>query len=85
MVNYMYKGYYLIRMRDLILVHILIFCCCKILLISGETPLTHAARQGHTATAKYLVDQGAHPSIPSGLGATPLHYSAGEGTVLSFS
>ncbi|KAL8528078.1 hypothetical protein ACS0TY_005771 [Phlomoides rotata] len=47
----------------------------------GETPLTHAARQGHTATAKYLVDQGAYPSIPSGLGATPLHYSAGIGNI----
>lgn len=46
---------------------------------SGDTPLTHAARQGHTAVAKYLVDHGADPSIPSGLGTTALHHSAGIG------
>uniref|UniRef100_A0A6M2F919 Serine/threonine-protein kinase BSK1-like TPR repeats domain-containing protein n=1 Tax=Populus davidiana TaxID=266767 RepID=A0A6M2F919_9ROSI len=45
----------------------------------GETPLVHAARQGHTATAKYLLDQGANPAIPSDLGATALHHSAGIG------
>ncbi|KAH6771571.1 ankyrin repeat family protein, partial [Perilla frutescens var. frutescens] len=47
----------------------------------GETPLAHAARQGHTALAKYLVDHGADPSIPSGVGATALHYSAGIGDI----
>lgn len=45
----------------------------------GETPLIHAARQGHTATAKYLVKCGADPSIPSELGAAALHHSAGIG------
>ncbi|CAI9102678.1 OLC1v1000980C1 [Oldenlandia corymbosa var. corymbosa] len=44
-----------------------------------ETPLLHAARQGHTVTAKYLLDCGADPTIPSQLGATALHHSAGIG------
>lgn len=47
----------------------------------GETPLIHAARQGHTATAKYLVKCGADPSIPSELGAAALHHSAGIGDI----
>ncbi|KAG6420159.1 hypothetical protein SASPL_116678 [Salvia splendens] len=47
----------------------------------GDTPLTHAARQGHTALAKYLVDHGADPSIPSALGTTALHHSAGTGDI----
>lgn len=47
--------------------------------ISGETPLLHAARQGHTLTTKYLLDRGANPAIPSDLGATALHHSAGIG------
>jgi hypothetical protein len=45
----------------------------------GETPLIHAARQGHTATAKYLIDRGADATIASNLGATALHHSAGIG------
>ncbi|KAL1561868.1 hypothetical protein AAHA92_04518 [Salvia divinorum] len=47
----------------------------------GDTPLTHAARQGHTSLAKYLVNHGADPSIPSALGATALHHSAGTGDI----
>ncbi|KAL2461026.1 Ankyrin repeat family protein [Abeliophyllum distichum] len=47
----------------------------------GETPLIHAARQGHTATAKYLAECGADPAIPSELGATALHHSAGIGDI----
>ncbi|KAH7571891.1 hypothetical protein JRO89_XS04G0163400 [Xanthoceras sorbifolium] len=43
----------------------------------GETPILHAARQGHTETAKYLFEHGANPAIPSNLGATALHHSAG--------
>lgn len=46
---------------------------------AGETPLIHAARKGHTGTAKFLVDHGADPSIASNLGATALHHSAGIG------
>ena len=46
---------------------------------AGETPLLHAARQGHTLTAKYLLDNGANSAIPSDLGATALHHSAGIG------
>ena len=46
---------------------------------AGETPLLHAARQGHTLTAKYLLEHGANPAIPSDLGATALHHSAGIG------
>ncbi|XP_027107369.2 palmitoyltransferase AKR1-like isoform X1 [Coffea arabica] len=45
----------------------------------GETPLLHAARQGHAATAEYLTECGADPSIPSHLGAMALHHSAGIG------
>ncbi|GMI65206.1 tetratricopeptide repeat 10 [Hibiscus trionum] len=47
----------------------------------GETPLLHAARQGHTLTAKYLLECGANPTIPSDLGATALHHSAGIGNI----
>ncbi|KAK2987569.1 hypothetical protein RJ640_012339, partial [Escallonia rubra] len=52
----------------------------------GETPVLHAARQGHTTTAKYLIQCGANFSIPSELGATALHHSAGIGDIelLSF-
>jgi len=46
---------------------------------AGETPIIHAARQGHTATAKYLLDQGANPVMRSDVGATALHHSAGIG------
>ncbi|XXG88420.1 hypothetical protein AAC387_Pa12g0629 [Persea americana] len=42
----------------------------------GETPLIHATRQGHFATAKYLLDHGADPAASSELGATPLHHAA---------
>ncbi|KHN31467.1 Ankyrin-1 [Glycine soja] len=45
----------------------------------GETALIHATRQGHTATAKYLIDHGADPTVASNLGATVLHHSAGIG------
>ncbi|BAT87959.1 hypothetical protein VIGAN_05138400 [Vigna angularis var. angularis] len=45
----------------------------------GETALIHAARQGHTGTAKYLIDYGADPTIASNLGATALHHAAGIG------
>ncbi|KAL6570290.1 hypothetical protein OROMI_014804 [Orobanche minor] len=47
----------------------------------GETPLIHAARLGHTATAKYLINCDADPSIPRDLGATALHHSAGLGDI----
>ncbi|CAI8615571.1 unnamed protein product [Vicia faba] len=47
----------------------------------GETALIHAARQEHTATAKYLIDRGADPTIASNLGATALHHSAGIGDI----
>ncbi|TYK18432.1 ankyrin-1 [Cucumis melo var. makuwa] len=49
--------------------------------LAGETPLIHAARQGHTDTAKYLVERGANPAIASDLGATALHHSAGIGNI----
>ncbi|PON46106.1 N-terminal acetyltransferase A, auxiliary subunit [Parasponia andersonii] len=47
----------------------------------GETPLIHAARQGHTVTAKFLLEHGADPSIASNLGATALHHAAGIGDI----
>lgn len=53
-------------------------------LSTGETPLIHAARQGHTSTAKYLLECGANPAIPSDLGATALHHSAGIGVLFNF-
>ena len=45
----------------------------------GETPLIHAARQGHLHTVKYLLDHGADPSVASSLGATALLHAAGIG------
>ncbi|XP_077247380.1 ankyrin repeat family protein isoform X2 [Tasmannia lanceolata] len=47
----------------------------------GETPLLHAARQGHIITAKYLIDRGANPAASSELGATSLHHAAGIGNI----
>ncbi|KAL3814700.1 hypothetical protein ACJIZ3_015968 [Penstemon smallii] len=47
----------------------------------GDTPLIHAAREGHTATAKYLINSGADPSISSETGNTALHHSAGIGDI----
>ncbi|XP_062004664.1 uncharacterized protein LOC133721905 [Rosa rugosa] len=47
----------------------------------GDTPLIHAARLGHTDTAKLLLEYGANPSIASDLGATALHHSAGLGNI----
>ncbi|XP_044499913.1 ankyrin-1-like [Mangifera indica] len=47
----------------------------------GETPILHAARQGHAETVKYLFEHGANPAIPSNLGATALHHSAGIGNI----
>ncbi|KVI08508.1 Ankyrin repeat-containing protein [Cynara cardunculus var. scolymus] len=47
----------------------------------GETPLIHAARQGHTSTAKYLIEHGANPALSSELGATALHHAAGIGNI----
>ncbi|GKB08154.1 ankyrin repeat family protein [Tanacetum coccineum] len=44
---------------------------------SGETPLIHAARQGPTSTAKYLIEHGANLALSSELGATALHHVAG--------
>ncbi|KAG7030314.1 Ankyrin repeat and SOCS box protein 3 [Cucurbita argyrosperma subsp. argyrosperma] len=48
---------------------------------ASETPLIHAARQGHTDTARYLIESGANPAIASDLGATALHHSAGIGNI----
>lgn len=56
-----------------------------VLLVSGETPLIHAARQGHFDTVKYLLEQGANPSASSNLGATALHHAAGIGLLAFYS
>ncbi|VFQ64396.1 unnamed protein product [Cuscuta campestris] len=47
----------------------------------GETPLVHAAMQGHTATANYLLQKGAEPAIASEMGITALHHAAGLGDI----
>ncbi|XVF72972.1 hypothetical protein PTKIN_Ptkin12aG0163700 [Pterospermum kingtungense] len=47
----------------------------------GETSLLNAAGQGHTLTAKYLLDHGANPAILSDFGGTALHYSTGTGNI----
>lgn len=47
----------------------------------GETPLLHATREGHLATANYLLEHGADPAASSELGATPLHHAAGIGNI----
>lgn len=65
-----FGGYCSIRMANVII---------YLFHLVGETPLLHAARQGHAETAKYLLDHGADPTIPSELGATALHHSAGIG------
>ncbi|GKE22439.1 ankyrin repeat family protein [Tanacetum coccineum] len=46
-----------------------------------ETPLIHAARQGPTSTAKYLLEHGANLASLSELGATALHHVAGIGHI----
>ncbi|KAJ3687165.1 hypothetical protein LUZ61_016329 [Rhynchospora tenuis] len=45
----------------------------------GETPLCHSVMQGHEATARYLISQGADPVAPSREGSTSLHYAAKYG------
>ncbi|CAH1434800.1 unnamed protein product [Lactuca virosa] len=52
-------------------VHVLFF------LQECENPLIHAARQGHTSTAKYLIEHGGNPKLSSELGAIALHLVAG--------
>lgn len=56
-----------------------VYVCSELYFFLGETPLLHAARQGHTSTAKYLLEQGADPAIASEMGTTALHHSAGLG------
>lgn len=65
----------------LLLVFLFLYCCKRELDIfsAGDTPLHHAARQGHTATAKYLIEHGAEVAAASALGATALHHAAGIG------
>lgn len=47
--------------------------CC----LAGETLLLHASHLRHVDVAKYLLQQGADPSISSDLVITPLHHAAG--------
>lgn len=42
----------------------------------------HAARQGQTATAKYLIEHGADLASSSELGVTALHHAAGIGALM---
>ncbi|KAJ3687183.1 hypothetical protein LUZ61_016347 [Rhynchospora tenuis] len=44
-----------------------------------ETPLSQAVMQGHEATTRYLINQGADPVAPNREGSTPLHYAAKYG------
>ncbi|XP_055816963.1 uncharacterized protein LOC129886338 isoform X2 [Solanum dulcamara] len=46
----------------------------------GQTPVLHAARQGHTATVQYLIEQGADPKTSNASG-TALHNAAVNGHI----
>ncbi len=47
--------------------------------IFGFTVLTHAAKHGKTNVVKYLLQQGADPSIPDPANSLPLHHAADKG------
>jgi len=49
--------------------------------IDGQTPLHLASIYGHTAIAKYLLDNGASTNVQDSAGATPLHESVRYGNV----
>lgn len=49
-------------------------------MFAGETPLIHAARQGHLQTTMCLLEHGADPRAKAiELDATALHHAAGAG------
>lgn len=50
---------------------------------AGDTPLIHAARQGHTSIALYLLEHGADAFVtPSENQPSALHHAAGTGSFL---
>jgi len=50
---------------------------------AGDTPLIHAARQGHTSTALYLLEHGADAfATPSENQPSVLHHASGTGSPL---
>lgn len=49
---------------------------------TGDTPLIHAARQGHFSTAELLLERGADAfATPSEHQPTALHHAAGTGLI----
>ncbi|TYJ02018.1 hypothetical protein E1A91_A13G196300v1 [Gossypium mustelinum] len=54
---------------------------CKYLLEELKLDVNTKDEDGHTLTAKYLLEHGADPAIPSNLDATALHHAAGIGDV----
>ncbi|KAI6692633.1 hypothetical protein NL676_020343 [Syzygium grande] len=55
------------------------FEVCKYLLEELELDVDPIDVDGHTETAKYLTEQGAHPAMPEKAGLTALHISAAIG------
>lgn len=50
---------------------------------AGDTPLIHAARQGHTSIALYLLEHGTDAFVtPSENQPSALHHAAGTGLLL---
>lgn len=50
---------------------------------AGDTPLIHAARQGHSSTSLYLLEHGADAfATPSENQPSVLHHAAGTGLLL---
>lgn len=45
----------------------------------GRSPLSYAAKEGHSQIAEYLLRQGARPDSDDRIGLTPMHYAASNG------
>jgi hypothetical protein len=63
---------------------ILLFAMTSLAAASGQSVWT-ALRNGDTATLKQLMDSGADPNMRDDIGATPLMYAAGYGSLTDLS